>query len=259
MKAVGPSLLPRAAGFTLIELLVVMAILALLASLLMPALGRARSKSRATACLSNARQISAALFADEAGSEQLAWLDSGKYGPVTAPNGGTVMGYLGRNWEERLRALKYLPDTPRSGVWKCPEVTTAEMDALDSNGWKANRGGYGVCANVFRNEQTTNGAFNGPLRSGKIPRPSQTWLVGDCGQPRSGSAPGSGLYQRTSVAFGRPGSKGKWTTSGNPPSQPALRHQGVARWIAADGHASTLNWDDMANEKDNFACRGESF
>lgn len=123
-------------AFTLVELLVIIAVVAILAALLLPALSRVKEKARRIECTSNLRQVNLAirLYADDH-SDSLPVLPD----PNPYPNGvgayykQLVKGYLGLTG----------PAAPAEKVFMCPAdrtVCTEMTHAFTSytfNGYEA--------------------------------------------------------------------------------------------------------------------------
>ena len=123
----------------------VIAIIAILMSILMPALGRAREQGKRAACLSNLKQLMLGwiMYADDNDGK----IVSGQTGNATSWAGAVWPGQSPEEQKERIKHGALFPYCPNVKLYKCPTgvrgevVTYAIVDAL--NGYDAIPGAEG--------------------------------------------------------------------------------------------------------------------
>lgn len=111
-------------AFTLIELLVAIALIAILASLLLPVLSKAKTKAQGVGCLSNLKELTVAwwLYADD-NTEKLPGQDAWVFGWLDFNGSNADNTNLLYLLDSRYASLA--PYTRAAGIYKCPADQSA--------------------------------------------------------------------------------------------------------------------------------------
>ncbi len=157
-------------GFTLIELLVVIAIIAILAAILFPVFAKAREKARQTSCLSNQRQIATAvtMYAQ----------DYDETYPMNIYLAGTTVWSFYDVLEPYMKNQQILvcpSEQKRIGMGELQAIIPVPMGG--NLEWVGYNGNYAVFEDGPNNALT--GANHGTISLAEIPKPSETFVMGD--------------------------------------------------------------------------------
>lgn len=253
---------PMRAGFTLIELMIVVAIIAILISILLPALGAARDQAKAVKCLANLKRIGFAgiMYVN----------DNGVYPPMRLKEvrGQTYVNVYGRTkprwqWFFDHGIGPVINPTPYGGMpfgdsqtttltnnyFSCPSLTGEFARDIRN-------GAYGYNHQYLGDSRTENGRFpNFPVRESRITHAAATVLVADS----RGGALGHGKHSY-SLDPPRLATEVGATHHGPNPSKPLeglghspaeSRHRGKANVAFTDGHAEARTLRQLGYQVNN--------
>ena len=223
-------------GFTLIELLVVIAIIAILAAILFPVFSQVRERARATACLSNEKQLGLAVsqYINDNDEKLFFYCDKvpgDSRSSVVVP----VPNYPVKWWNQ------IMPYVKSNAVFTCPS-DAAPTPSADVNGTKVN----GVFT-IPRSYIACRSAES--LALAQIDDPVETAVIVEKWDKDSVSAVGDTWIEAFNGDFD-PDYGGDTTHmwhSGN-------RHQGRMNAIFYDGHAKAYTATTFQNSKDLTGC-----
>jgi prepilin-type N-terminal cleavage/methylation domain-containing protein/prepilin-type processing-associated H-X9-DG protein len=206
----------RSHGFTLVELLVVIGIIALLISVLLPALTAARRQANKVKCMTQLREIgnALALYASE---NKGYWIvvqhQADDANPVNNKSLRTPTG-TNRNDYWYMFLLKYfskkgytnaggkrLIDFTGTPLWGCPAAEKLDADASTSSA--EFNSGYGMGPYAMYTENTFVGSNSGPLPALGYPEKGGHWAMIN----GSGTTGNQGKYFKQS-GWLRPAQKG---------------------------------------------------